>query len=69
MSQDRSIKNAMSTYIDNIYINESLVPATFIREHQSDYGLTCKDPKKLEDEPKVLSLQVLEGGRGKNGTH
>ena len=39
MSHDRSIKNASSTYTDNIYINESLVPAHCMREHLSDYGL------------------------------
>ena len=44
MSQDRAIKNTTSMYIDDIYINESLVPASCTRQHQSDYGLTCKDP-------------------------
>ena len=62
MSQDRAIKNPTLTYIDNIYINEGLVPATHVREHLSDYGLSCKDLEKLEDGTKVLGLQVW-GGR------
>ena len=54
MSQDRSIKNATSTYIDNIYINEYLVPAACMREQLSDW--TSKDSEKLEDGTKALGL-------------
>ena len=54
MSQDRAIKNAMSTYIDNIYFNVGLVSAACRRKHLSDYGLV----RILEDGTKVLGLQV-----------
>ena len=63
MSQNRTIKNVISTYIDDIYANEGLVPAACVREHLSNYGLICKE--KLEHRTKVLGLQVW----GNNGTH
>ena len=31
MSHDRVIKDAMSAYIDNIYINKSLIPVAHVR--------------------------------------
>ena len=31
MSQDKGIKNATSTYIDDIYVNENFVSFTFVR--------------------------------------
>ena len=55
MSQNGAIKNTMSTYIDNIYVNEGLVTATRVKEHLSDYGVTCKDPERLKDGTKVLA--------------
>ena len=58
MSQDRAIKNGTSTYIDDIYINIGLVSAVCMREHLSDYGLTCKDLERLKDRTKVLDLQA-----------
>ena len=58
MSQNRAIKNTTSTYIDDIYFNESLVPAACVRKYPSDYRLAIKDPEKLEDGTKVLGLQV-----------
>ena len=45
-------------HINDIYFNESLVSITHVREHLSTYGL-CKDPERLENETKVLGLQVL----------
>ncbi len=47
-----------SAYIDNIYINEDVVPATHIREHLTQFGQECKDSEQLEDSAQVLGLAV-----------
>ena len=59
-SQDREIESAMSAYVDNIFINVSIVSAAHMRQHFADYGLVCKDPEWLRDGAKVLGAQVWE---------
>ena len=44
VSQVHTIKSATSAYIDDIFINESLVPASHMQQHFLDYGLVSKDP-------------------------
>ena len=64
MSQDKLIKDATSSYIDDIYVNESVASSQRVREHLESFGLVSKDPERLEDGARVLGLQVLsEGGR------
>ena len=58
VSQDYTIKSATSAYVDDIFINESLVPASHIQQYILDYGLVSKDPVWLRDG--VLGLQVWE---------
>lgn len=58
LSQDEAIANVTSAYIDNIYVNESLIPVARVRDLLSKYGLVCKEPTRLEDGTKVLGLQV-----------
>ena len=57
-SQDYVIKSAKSAYVDNIFINESLVSAVHVWQNFSDYGLVYKIPEWLRNGTKVLSLQV-----------
>ena len=57
MSQDKAIKSATSMYIDDIYVNESLLPVAHVREHQSKYGLICKDPERLEDRTRLAGRE------------
>ena len=64
VSQDHTIKSATSVYVDDILINESLVPALCVQQHFLDYGLISKDPVRLRDGARVLGLQVWE----KDGT-
>ena len=59
VSQDHTIKSAC---VDDILINESLVPALCVQQHFLDYGLVSKDQVRLRDG--VLGLQVSE----KDGT-
>ena len=64
VSQDHTIKSATSAYVDDIFINESLAPASRVQQHFLDYGLVSKDPVRLRDGARVLFLQVWE----KDGT-
>ena len=64
VSQDYTIKSATSAYVDDILINENLVPASRVQQHFLDYGLVSKDPVRLRDGARVLDLQVWE----KDGT-
>ena len=60
ISQDHTLKHAVSAYVDDIFINENLVSAVHVRQHFSDFGLVCKDPVRLKDGARVLGLQVWE---------
>ena len=62
VSQDHTIKSVTSAYVDDIFINENLVPVSRVQQHFLDYGLVSNDPVRLRD--RVLGLQVWE----KNGT-
>ena len=58
LSQEEAVDCAASAYIDNIYVNEDVVPATCVREHLAQFGLKCKFPESLEDDAQVLGLAV-----------
>lgn len=44
-----------------------MASAEFVRKHLGLYGLTSKDPEKLQDGAKVLGLEVWGGGVNCNG--
>ena len=53
--------HAASTYMNDIYVNEDVMPATHVREHLARFGL---DPERLEDGARVLGLAVaMEHGK------
>ena len=58
LSQDEAVGHTASAYINDIYVNEDVMPATHIREHLARFGLECKDPERLEDGAQVLVLVV-----------
>ena len=64
VSQDHTIKSATQACVDDIFINESLVPASRVQQRFWNYGLVAKDPVRLRDGARVLGLQVWE----KDGT-
>ena len=55
LSQEEAVGHAASAYIDDIYVNEDVMPATRVREHLARFGLECKDPERLEDGARVLA--------------
>ena len=60
MAQDETIQGATSSYIDDIFVNESACTAARVRDHLLQFGLTCKDPERLRDGTRVLGLRVME---------
>ena len=58
LAKDECIQRATSAYIDDIYINESVVPAARVKEHLDNFGLVSKEPERLKDGARVLGLQV-----------
>ena len=58
LSKDEHIRRATSAYIDDVYINESVVSATCVKQHLDDFGLASKDPEQLKNGARVLGLQV-----------
>ena len=60
MAQDETIQGATSSYIDDIFVNESAYTATHVRAHLLRFGLICKYPERLRDGTRVLGLRVME---------
>ena len=70
LSQQETIKEGTSAYLDDIYVNEDVVSSSHVRSKLAEFGLICKDPERLEDGACVLGLNVrqeqgtLKWGRG-----
>ena len=58
LSQEEAVGNLVSAYINDIYVNEDVMPMTHVREHLARFGHECKDPERLEDGTRVLGLVV-----------
>uniref|UniRef100_A0A5S6R0A2 Integrase catalytic domain-containing protein n=1 Tax=Trichuris muris TaxID=70415 RepID=A0A5S6R0A2_TRIMR len=64
LSQDPAIKRGTSAYVDDILVNEDVIPASRVKEELERYGLECKSPERLVDGARVLGLKVhSEHGR------
>ena len=60
MAQDETIQGAMSSYINDIFVNKSACTAAHVWDHLLQFRLTCKDPERLRDGTRVLGLCVME---------
>ena len=58
LTKDKRIQLATSAYIDDVYVDESIVPAARVKEHLCSFGLLGKEPERLQDGVRVLGLQV-----------
>ena len=58
LSQEEAVGHAASAYINDIYVNEDVMPTTHVREHLARFGLEYKDPEWFEDGTQVLGLAV-----------
>ena len=57
-AQDKNIQKATSSYIDDVFINESIISSQAVKKHFQHFGLTCKESEPLQDGAKVLGLHV-----------
>ena len=64
IGQDETVSSATSSYIDDIFVNESACSAAQVKMHLERFGLTCKDPEQLSSGARVLGVYVWEE-RGK----
>lgn len=64
LSQDQDVRQGTSAYVDDIFVNEDIVPASRVVKHLNNYGLQCKAPESIVDGARVLGLRVW-GERGK----
>ena len=64
IGQDETINSATSSYVDDIFANESVSSAAQVKTHLELFGLSCKDPEKLSSGAQVLGAYVWEK-RGK----
>ena len=60
LSQQETIKEGTSAYLDDIYVNEDVVLSSHVRSKLAEFGLICKDPECLEDGARVLGLNVQQ---------
>ena len=62
LQQDTAINRAASAYVDDIYIDETIVDANSVVAHFRNYGLNSKEPIRLgvSDGVRVLGLRVDE---------
>ena len=59
-SKDDAVRQATSAYIDDVFINKDVVSATRVRQQLANFGLTSKEPERLQNGARVLGLTVQE---------
>ena len=60
IGQDKTVDSATSSYVDDIFVNESVCSAAQVKMHLELFGLTCKDPEQLSSGARVLGVYVWE---------
>ena len=64
LSQDDTIRQATSPYLDDVFVNENVASAQQVEHHLCQFGLTYKPAERLASGAKVLGLDVWgEPGR------
>ena len=64
IQQDEAMRQATSSYIDDIFVNEGILSAQAVKEHFESFELTCKEPECLRDGAKVLGLRESGSEKG-----
>ena len=63
VEQDNKVKKGTSTYVDDIFVDESVVNMEYFRKHFSKYGLKSKDGERINGSgARVLGLAVKKVG-------
>ena len=58
MTKNKRIQWATSAYIDDVYVDKSIVPSARVKEHLYSFDFLSKEPERLQDGARVLGLQV-----------
>ena len=58
LGEDVDVQRAASPYVDDIYIDNSVVSTDRVREHLLKFGLRCKPAERVTDGARVLGLWV-----------
>ena len=58
LMQEEQTMKVMSSYINDIYVNEKVISADEVKAKLESFGLTCKDPECLKHRAKALGLKV-----------
>lgn len=61
VAQDENINEATSSYIDNVFVNENICPASRVKKHLQRFGLTCKDPREVKEQHMRVRI-ACQGG-------
>ena len=49
---------AASSYIDDIFVNEEIMPADEVKTRVESFSLTCKNPERQRHEALMLGLRL-----------
>ena len=63
IGQDETVSRATSSYVDDIFVNESVCSAAQVKTLLERFGL-CKNPEQVSSGARVLGIYVWED-RGK----
>ena len=61
-AQDKNIQKATSSYVDDVFVNESILSSQPVKKYFESFRLTCKEPDPLQDRVKVLGLHISGNG-------
>ena len=60
IGKDETVSRATSSYVDDIFVNESVCSAAQVKTHLERFGLTCKNPEQVSSGARVLGVYVWE---------
>ena len=58
IGQEETVNCATSSYVDDIFVNESVCSAAQVKTHLELFGLTCMDLEQLSSGARVLGVYV-----------
>ena len=64
LALDDKVLSAASAFVDDIYVDESVLSASVVREHLLNYGLACKEAVSVSRGARVLGLDVRGDSQG-----
>ncbi|XP_043198082.1 uncharacterized protein LOC122368321 [Amphibalanus amphitrite] len=60
VNQDEDVAKAVSSYVDDVLVNEDVMSAENVSKHLRAFGLQCKEPVRPKEGARILGLRVQE---------